>query len=900
VNCLSKTLIALVLLAGAAARADVVTLISVKDNTLIQDPVLAQSAGGDDAFFVGRTAQGDGYDIRRGLIAFNLSSIPAGSTINSATLTLYMNKTRSGPQWVHLHRALANWGEGTSVGPGGGGTGGSATTGSATWFHRFYPGEFWTTSGGEFSPTSSGMTEVGEEGLYYSWTGAGLVADVQAWLNTPSGNFGWVLLGNESTLQTAKRFASREASSSRRPRLVVDFTPAATTGACCLHGTHCEVLTPAQCSAQSGTFMGLGTTCTVNPCAPTGACCLPGNVCDVVTQEVCTLSGGVYHGNGTACSPNPCTGAMGACCFSGGVCEIITATECQIGGGMYQGNGSVCAPNPCSVTLEPFVDPLPIPAVAQPVSGTPGGEATYHIAMRQFQQQLHRDLPPTTVWGYGDTYPGPTIEARTGHPVTVKWINDLRDGMGMLRTNHYLNVDLCMHGPHMFGSTPRTVVHLHGGHVPAASDGHPEQTILPGEDTTYLYPNTQQASTSWYHDHAMGITRLNVYMGLAGLYIIRDEVEDALGLPSGEYEIPLVIQDRTFRASGELFYPELWEEHFFGDTVLVNGKVWPYLNVKKGKYRFRLLNGSNARTYTLMLSNHAPLHVIGSDGGLLEAPVEMMQLTMTSGERVEVVMDFSSYAPGTQITLTNSAPAPFPGPAGVGVIPDIMRFIVVDEPGHTAPLPQMLRPVARIPEAAAAEMRDFVIRKHPEPCAGSTWLINGLRWDDITEYPRLNTAEIWSFVNRSGMIHPMHMHLVHFQVLDRQAFEMSGEQIVPIGPRMPPPAHEQGWKDTVAAYPMEITRVIARFENYLGSFAYHCHILEHEDHEMMRQFVTTCYANCDSSTVEPVLNIDDFTCFVNQFALGNPYANCDGSTVEPILNVDDFMCFINQFALGCQ
>jgi hypothetical protein len=137
-------------------------------------------------------------------------------------------------------------------------------------------------------------------------------------------------------------------------------------------------------------------------------------------------------------------------------------------------------------------------------------------------------------------------------------------------------------------------------------------------------------------------------------------------------------------------------------------------------------------------------------------------------------------------------------------------------------------------------------------------------------------------------------------VLDRQAFEVSGEQIVPIGPRMAPPAHEQGWKDTVASYPMEITRVIARFENHLGSFAYHCHILEHEDHEMMRQFVTTCYANCDSSTVEPVLNVDDFTCFINQYALGNPYANCDGSTVEPILNVDDFTCFINLYALGCQ
>jgi spore coat protein A len=263
----------------------------------------------------------------------------------------------------------------------------------------------------------------------------------------------------------------------------------------------------------------------------------------------------------------------------------------------------------CPVQLTPYLDPLPVPGPATPTSGTSGGTATYDIAMKEFQQQLHTELPPSTVWGYDDGTgphtPGPVIEARTDQPVTVHWQNDLRElGSGLLRTDHYLQQssdDLaCTHGA---VDDAKTVVHLHGGHVPAEVDGYPESTFLPGAPAeTYVYPNNQQASPIWFPDHALGVTRLNVYMGLAGLYLIRDAIEDAIDLPAGTYELPLVLQDRKFNPDGSLYYPPTWQDHFFGDKVMVNGKVWPYLNVDQGKYRFRVLNGSNSRVYTLTLN----------------------------------------------------------------------------------------------------------------------------------------------------------------------------------------------------------------------------------------------------------------------------------------------------------
>ena len=529
----------------------------------------------------------------------------------------------------------------------------------------------------------------------------------------------------------------------------------------------------------------------------------------------------------------------GACCFGDETCDTLTAAQCATAGGIYQGDNTACTANLCPLVLEPFVDPLPRPGVATPVSGTPGGTASYSLSLTEFSQQLHRDLPPTKVWGYAGSYPGPTIEATVGNPVDVTWINDLRDSTGALRTAHYLPVDPCLTGPDTEGAAARTVAHLHGGHVGPESDGYPESTILPGGQQTFHYPNIQPPATLWYHDHAMGITRLNVMMGLAGFYLVRDAAEAALNLPSGEFEIPLAIQDRTFSADGRLRYPALWREMFFGDKAVVNGKVWPYLNVKQGKYRFRMLNGSNSRAYTLKLSTGASLVQIGTDGGLLSAPVARDSVTIVPGERADVVVDFAPYAAGAEILLTNSAPAPFPLANPMEpVLPNIMKFIVQALPGHTAPIPGTLSAVVPIPEGDAVESRDFELARTPAPgpCGGQNWTINGLHWDDVTEFPVLGTAEIWRFINHSETMHPMHMHLVEFQILDRQQFEMQADTIALIGSPAPPQPYEAGWKDTAPVNPSEVLRVIARFEDFVGRYAYHCHILEHEDHEMMRQF----------------------------------------------------------------
>jgi spore coat protein A len=397
------------------------------------------------------------------------------------------------------------------------------------------------------------------------------------------------------------------------------------------------------------------------------------------------------------------------------------------------------------------------------------------------------------------------------------------------------------------------VVHLHGGHVPHDADGYPEDTFLPGQQDTYVYPNNQLPATLWYHDHALGITRLNVYLGLAGFYLLRDQQEIDLGLPSGAYEIPLAIQDRSFLPDGSLAYPAEWVEHVHGEYNLVNGKVWPYLNVARGWYRFRILNGANSRTYTLALSNGTPFQVIGAEGGLLEAPVSRTEITLGPAERADVLIDFSDQDPGTEILLMNSAPAPFPGPPGVGVVPQVMKFIVGSAIGHTADPPATLRPMETLDENDATVERDLLMRKLPEACAGTHWVIEtigpaplaGTLWHDIAELPALGATEVWRIGNRSGFMHPVHLHHSMFQILDRQPGMVVGDAFVPVGVPELPDAEESGWKDTVKVPGNSFTRVIVRFDDYTGLFPYHCHILEHEDHEMMRQFDVTAPAALD-------------------------------------------------------
>jgi len=825
------------LLVAGVAGADTVVLQPFKDNTLFEpiqkDNLEDRSNGAGKWMFVGQTKDAKNIDdeiaLRRGVLAFDISGIPAGSTIDSVTLNLRCTKARSSSNFnTRLHKLLSDWGEGTSdTGNSQPGRGATPTTGDATWDHTFYDTLFWTTPGGDYVGTASASTNVGGEGDYTWGSTSGMVADVQSWLDNPPQNFGWVVLGNEGQPESAKQFATRENTDSGgafKPELIVNYTPLVISGGCC-QAASCSIETPANC----------------------------------------TTLGGAYEGDGTSCSPNPCVQPFGACCASTATCSEDTQANCELGAGVFQGDGSTCGTVECPLLLTPYIDPLPVPGPATPISGSPGGPATYTLTMKEFQQQLHSELPPTTVWGFDDgtagpSTPGPLIEARTGDPVTVNWTNDLREGgTGPLRTDHYLQQsadDLtCTHGAQ---DEAKTVVHLHGGHVPAAVDGYPESTFLPGAAETYEYPNDQQAAPIWFHDHALGITRLNVYMGLAGLYWIRDAVEDAINLPAGADEIPIVLQDRKFNPDGSLFYPGTWQDHFFGDKVMVNGAVWPFLDVDQGKYRFRLLNGSGSRVYTLSLnppSGSMTFTVIGNEGGLLEQPAHgVSTLTIGPGERYDVVVDFAPYGNNDEILLENSAPAPFPN--GTVDVTQVMKFVVGPQSGDTDPIPSSLRPIERLQEVDSVITRDLVLKKSGlDACGRSFWEINGLHWDDITEYPELGTTEIWRFINDSGVSHPMHMHLVFFQVLDRDGFSRgTGGEIIPDGAPQAPPLEESGWKDTAMVGPDEILRVIVRFEDYTGLYAYHCHILEHEDHEMMRQFQSI---QCGNGVLEPTEECDD-------------------------------------------
>ncbi len=563
-----------------------------------------------------------------------------------------------------------------------------------------------------------------------------------------------------------------------------------------------------------------------------------------------------------ALGPAVANAQTGACCSGLQVCDELTEGACT---GDYQGNGTTCMPNLCPVTLTPYVDPLPMPAIAQPVVGAPGAAAHYEMRMTRVPLTLHSELPPTTVWSYEGQVPGPTIEARADEEVTVNWIDDLRTTGGALLSQHDLTIDTCIHGAEV-PEAIRTVVHLHGAHTFAEFDGHPELWSTPGDPgDLYRYPNGQLPTTMWYHDHALGVTRLNVTMGLAGFYILRDSFEDALGLPSGEFEVPLMVMDRSFNADGSFDYPETYVETFTGDKMIVNGAVWPFMNVKQGKYRLRVLNASNSRHITFNFKdggNNLPITIIGTDGGLLAAPsAPVNSFTLGPAERTDVIVDFAALSPGTEVLLENSAGVPFP--MGAVDLPQIMKFVVQNEAGFTGAIPGTLRSFAPL-DITGVPVRTFVLRRTSEldMCQVSRphWLINGLPWtegpvdpgiDPVRgEMPTLGSTEIWQFANATGMTHPMHMHLLMFQVLDRHAVTIDQNDNLTIGAPLPLTATEMGWKDTVQVGRFEVVRVAAKFEDFTGTvvdskpigFVYHCHILEHEDLEMMRQFnvVTTC------------------------------------------------------------
>jgi spore coat protein A len=491
-------------------------------------------------------------------------------------------------------------------------------------------------------------------------------------------------------------------------------------------------------------------------------------------------------------------------------------------------------PNLDPNTLPRFVDRLPLPVLARPIARLAhpdrAGERIrhYRVALRATALKVHRNLPPTTQWCYGGSSPGVLFDTRSGEGLSVEWANELPD-------RHFLPIDHTLHGAEASAPEVRSVVHLHGAKARPEHDGYPEDWTVPGQSRTHFYPNQQDAALLWYHDHAMGINRLNIYAGLFGLHIIRDRTEDELQLPGGRYEIPLTLCDRDLRPDGQLSYPRSadpqrpWVPEFFGEAHLVNGKLFPFLEVEPRKYRLRILNAANGRFYRLSTEEAVPLHQIGSDQGLLRSPVPITYVQMAPGERVDLIVDFSGHG-GAQIVLRSDAFALMQFRVGRGTVHDPSQ------------LPETLRSVPRIAESTAVKTRRLTLDENQNMVAESQgMLLNKTPWHmPITEKPVLDSTEIWEFVNLTEDVHPIHLHLVRFQILDRRPIDwfqyVTSETLRFTAPAISPDANEMGWKDTVRANARSITRIIVPFVGFTGRYVWHCHILEHEDNEMMRPY----------------------------------------------------------------
>lgn len=548
----------------------------------------------------------------------------------------------------------------------------------------------------------------------------------------------------------------------------------------------------------------------------------------------------------------------------------------------------------------------------------------YVVSMVALTEQiLPPPFPRTRVWGYAGLVrdpitgasvffrnaPGATFEAIRGVPISVTWVNDIIDPhmFAVDPTLHWANPNNIPMPEPPFPPFPPgfplaqapvpTIPHLHGGEVRSDSDGHPEAwftfygpTGQAFSSTTLTYPNAQPPTTLWYHDHALGITRLNVFAGLAGFYLLRDPSDPiAPHLPSGRQEIPVVIQDRAFNTDGSLNFPSVgdnpdihpyWVPEFFGNTIMVNGRVWPNLNVTPRQYRLRFLNGSNARFYNLSLSNGQEFIQIGAEGGYLPEPVTLHDVLIAPGERADILIDFSRLELGTTIRVLNNAPAPFPS----GDLPDpdttgqIMQFTVVDGPVvHPSPLPPILNQIPQL--VPNRPVRVLTLNEVPGPNGPVQVLLNGQRWAaPISELPQVGSTEDWQLVNLTMDTHPIHLHLVQFQLMSRQLFDvnrytsdwtaLNGEPpllnptvslaVEPyfIANPIDPDPNETGWKDTVRANPDQVTTIRTRwapldanpalaqpgtnlypFDPTIGpGYAWHCHILDHEDNEMMRPY----------------------------------------------------------------
>ncbi len=632
------------------------------------------------------------------------------------------------------------------------------------------------------------------------------------------------------------------------------------------------------------------------------------------------------------------------------VVALSVLQGCQ--GGSGGGSSKKDPSQPASIPK--YAEPLVIPP-EMPSAGTNGTEKYYEIAAAQIDQQiLPAGWPKTKVWAYGKAgdpstfnFPAFTVEAQKDQPVRVKWINSLTDSTGKY-LKHILPVDQTIDwanpasapptGSSVYSGPVPIVTHLHGAKVTDDSDGHPLAWYLPaatdipsgfamtgamyGESPVigathedgaayFRYENAQPSTTLWYHDHAMGMTRLNVYAGLAGFWLIRDPAGDPAGLPGPSpkvgdptgtkyYEIPMAIQDRTFKSDGSLFYPNsrayfdgfmgpyepeahttppVWNPEFFGQTMVVNGKTWPYLDVEPRKYRFRFLNGCNAR-YLILAFDQVGIDaglkfsVIGNEGGFYpDSPLSLDKLLLSPAERFDVIVDFSTLAPGSKVILKNLGPdepfkgweSPDNGPAAdPQTTGQVMQFRVVASAGtDPSSLPTTLPPVASLDPVSSSATRDLTLHEAAyisgpdefpfESKLGT--LLGGPKefMDPVTETPGAGTIEIWRIINFTADAHPIHLHLTHFQVLDRTPIDAAGLEATqaayladsanPVpdvanfttGAPVVPYDWEKGYKETVTAPPGMMTRVIASFD-ITGNYVWHCHIVEHEDNEMMRPF----------------------------------------------------------------
>jgi spore coat protein A len=467
---------------------------------------------------------------------------------------------------------------------------------------------------------------------------------------------------------------------------------------------------------------------------------------------------------------------------------------------------------------KPYTVPFWTPPVLQPVAWDATADY-YRITQSAFVGEI---LPgvKTPLWGYNGSVPGPTIKARRGRQTVMRQINELPAKHPTL------------------GYVPWTSTHLHGMPSKPQFDGYAGDNSMPGQWKDYVYPNSCEARTLWYHDHGVHHTAENVYMGLAAQYHLTDAVEEALPIPKGRYDVPLIIGDAAFAENGALLWDDNTHSGVYGDVILVNGRPWPTMRVEQRMYRFRVLNASIARGYTLRLSNGQPFQVIATDGGLMAAPQTVTTLRIGMAERYEIVIDFAAIGKGLKIQLLNS---------GVKNATDydhtgkVMQFEVTGPASSTGnnTVPAML--AAPHPAMTLTPAMSRATRKMRLQRTDQIWTINGETWDDVADSdfahvfanPQVGDVEIWEVENRSGgWFHPLHVHLVDFQVLTRNG--------------APPPPQERGPKDVVYIGENETVRLIMRFGPEHGRYMIHCHNLSHEDHDMMTQFQVGQHdADCD-------------------------------------------------------